>query len=301
MPTRLQLARTQIIDLLNRHPTHVFSKGDLSLLFNDHRSQWRLAMSTSFNQFTDYLRKSGSLRVVKFPFAYRPTSRYVWGQVPLYPILLTLRPNCHFSHYTAMQLHDLTEQQPKTIYINWEQPPKPIWGQPLEQANIKKAFSRPQRLSSNEIEMEGWRVVLLNGKNTGYLGVEDRPWADPETKQNYTLRVTGIERTLIDIAVRPVYAGGVAEVLKAYSRAAGRVSINRLSAMLKKLAYVYPYHQAIGFYIERSGAYDTETISLFREKFTFDYDFYLTYGMKETEYVKPWRLYVPAGFAAASS
>jgi hypothetical protein len=187
------------------------------------------------------------------------------------------------------------------IYLNWEQPPKPIWNQPLEQVNIKKAFSRPQRLSSNEIELEGRRIVLLNGKSTGYQGVEDRRWEDSEAGRAYTLRVTGIERTLIDIAVRPMYAGGVAEVLKAYRQAVGRASLNRLAAILKKLGYVYPYHQAIGFYIELSGTYDAESIEQFRQKFTFENDFYLTYGMKQTQYVERWRLYVPSGFATASS
>ncbi len=299
MPTRLQLARKQIFELLDGQPNPIFSKNDLTSLLGEHRQTWNLALRTTFAEFIDYLKTSGQLRVLKFPFPYRPTSRYAWGKVPLYPILLTLRPSCHFSHYTAMQLHELTEQQPKTIYINWEQPAKPTWNQPLEQANINKAFARPQRLSSNEITLGDQRIVMLNGKNTGYQGVEDRPWTDPESGKRFTLRLTGIERTLIDIAVRPVYCGGVHEVLKAYRHAAGRTSINRLAAILKKLAYVYPYHQAIGFYLEQSGGYDSQAIELFREKFTFEHDFYLTYGMKETEYVERWRTYVPAGFATA--
>ena len=301
MPTRLQIARSRIFEQLDLHPTHIFSKGQLAQFLAEHRNQWNLAIATTLAQFIEYLRKSGQLRVVKFPFEYRPTSRYLWGKVPLFPVLLTLRPNCHFSHYTALQLHDLTEQQPNTIYVNWEQPAKSPVGQKLEQSNIDKAFSRPQRVSTNQAKVEGRHIILLNGKDTQYLGVEDRRWQDPETRRDYVLRITGLERTLIDIAVRPVYAGGVAEVLKAYQRAAGRASINRLGAMLKQLQYVYPYHQAIGFYLERSGSYDAEAISLFRDKFAIEHDFYLTYGMKQKEYVSRWRLYVPAGFAAASN
>ena len=61
------------------------------------------------------------------------------------------------------------------------------------------------------------------------------------------LRTTTLERTLIDIAVRPFYAGGVAEVAKACEMAKNKeVSVNRLASMLTKMHFGYPYHQAIG-------------------------------------------------------
>jgi predicted transcriptional regulator of viral defense system len=301
MPTRLQIARPDIFQLLDEMPTPVFAKDQLARLLNEHRAGWRLARSTSFATFVDDLRKSGKLRVVSFPFPYRPTSRYVWGDVPLFSVLLTLRPECHFSHYTAMQIHNLTEQQPKTIYVNFEQPPKPVWNHPLEQANIDRAFANNQRMTTNQADVEGNRIVMLNGKSTGYLGVETQQVRDDATGKHHPVRVTGIERTLIDIAVRPVYAGGVGEVLKAYQRAADRASLNRLAALLKKLNHVYPYHQAIGFYAEQSGVYPADAIELFRSKFAFDHDFYLTYAMKKKQYVDRWKLYVPPGFISASS
>ncbi|MGH7784755.1 MAG: type IV toxin-antitoxin system AbiEi family antitoxin domain-containing protein, partial [Candidatus Binatia bacterium] len=71
-------------------------------------------------------------------------------------------------------------------------------------------------------------------------------------------------------------------------------SINRLAATLRQLAYVYPYHQAIGFYLERAG-YDENSIDLMRQ-FPQDFDFYLAHKMGASEYVSAWRLHVPRGF-----
>ena len=85
----------------------------------------------------------------------------------------------------------------------------------------------------------------------------------------------------------------MAEVFKAYQRAGDRASVNRLAAYLQKMRYVYPYHQAIGFYIERSGGFQGSAIDRFRDRFDFEFDFYLTYGMKQTRYDERWRLYVP--------
>ncbi len=109
------------------------------------------------------------------------------------------------------------------------------------------------------------------------------------------LPITDVERTLIDIAVRPEYSGGVFEVLEAYKRATNRVSIERLTGHLKRIDYVYPYHQVIGFYLTKAGSYPKSQIDLLRE-FAMDYDFYLMHEIQETEYSSEWQLFFPKGF-----
>ena len=63
---------------------------------------------------------------------------------------------------------------------------------------------------------------------------------------------------------------------------------------LKHIAHVYPYHQAIGFLMARSGAYREGQISLLK-KLPFEFDFYLCHGMRETDYDAEWRLFFPKG------
>ena len=108
------------------------------------------------------------------------------------------------------------------------------------------------------------------------------------------LEVTKLERTLIDVTVRPAYAGGVVQVLEAYRAARARMSVNTLVATLKKLSYAYPYHQAIGFYMEKAG-YERERFMRLRT-LGVEFDFYLAHGLKQKEYSKFWRLFVPKGF-----
>ena len=64
--------------------------------------------------------------------------------------------------------------------------------------------------------------------------------------------------------------------------------------MLKKLKYIYPYHQAIGFYLERAG-FKSATLDLFRS-LPREFDFYLVHDIKQKDYVKDWRLFIPQGF-----
>lgn len=296
---RIQIAKPDILKLFDELPQKVHKQSELAKILARERSFWRLTQSTTTNDFIKFLIASGKLQKIVFPFSkpYNRETRYVWGDASFSNVVLTLKPHCHFSHYSAVQIHGLTEQIPKTTYINFEQPLASNSTGELSQKAIDAAFKRRVRTTSYIAETDDFRVCILNGKNTGYLGVVDDV-ASPSTRHGHIsagrIRVTNVERTLIDIAVRPVYAGGVHEVLKAYHMAQPSLSVNRLAAMLKQLAYIYPYHQAIGFYLERAG-YKSSLLDLLR-RFEMNFDFYLAHDMKATEYVKGWRLHVPKDF-----
>ena len=126
-------------------------------------------------------------------------------------------------------------------------------------------------------------MIVLNGMFTSEAGVINVSGK----------RVTSLERTLIDVAVRPNYAGGTHQVLNAFVSAKGLIDVLALIQLLDKIDYVYPYYQSIGFYLEFAG-YNTDISNLRkREKFV---DFYLDYEMKYPAYSKQWRLFYPRDF-----
>ncbi|MBL7220394.1 MAG: hypothetical protein ISS69_09790 [Phycisphaerae bacterium] len=288
--TRLDIAQKDIFSLFDSLPTSVLKHSEISRLMQENRQFWRLAQSTTCPKFIEFLVRRGHMRAVRLEFPSRPESRYIWGDASLNEVLLSLRPESFFSHYTAMSLHELTDQIPKSVYVNAEQGRKVARETSLEQGRIAAAFARAPRISNNSCLYEGRRIYLLNGKHTGNLGVIDSVGPDGET-----IRVTDIERTLIDITVRPMYSGGVAQVLEAFRFAQARVSANKLVGMLRKIDYVYPYHQAIGFYMDRAGGFRDSQIALLAE-IDKTHDFYLTYQMKDMDYSEKWRLFFPKGF-----
>jgi predicted transcriptional regulator of viral defense system len=291
--TRIQIAKPDIVAYFDKHQNKVFKLSELKAILSKERNFWRLAQRTTADRFVDFLTEHSKLKCLNFPFPHRHEIRYVWGDVPLLEVLLTVKPNSYFSHYTAVRMHGLTEQVPKIIYLNHEQHLKSQSTGEMEQGRIAAAFSRPHRMTNNFIQHETASIYLINGKNTNQLGVVSQS-VQYDSDVPIPVRLTNIERTLIDITVRPAYAGGVFDVLKAFSLAKDQVSVNALAAMLQKIKHTYPYHQAIGYYLERAG-YKNKMLDFFR-RFPMEYDFYLANAMGETEYIKEWRLYVPKGF-----
>jgi predicted transcriptional regulator of viral defense system len=290
MPTRLQIARPDVIKYFDSLPRTVLDRSDVERILQEQRGFRRLAQTTTVAGFIKFLEKSGQLHTARFDFSYRPIIKYTWGEVPLYTLLLSLKPGCYLTHYTAMYFHQLTDQVPKIININSEQAPKRRYASSqLDQGRIDLAFGNPTRMSNNTAKYEGHTIRMLNGLHTGNVGVIDMPGPEGET-----LRITDVERTLIDIAVRPEYSGGVFEVLEAYKRATDKVSINRLAAHLRSINYIYPYHQVIGFYLTKAGSYRRSQIDLLR-RFEISYDFYLMHQIQERDYSKEWRLFYPKG------
>ncbi len=289
MTTRLSIAKPDIVRAFDQVPHHIFRQKDIARVLNANRDFWRLARSTTIGPFTRYLLEATKMRRVVLKLPHRRETLFVWGTASELELACAAKPGAYLCHYTAMHLHELTDQVPETIYANHEQGPLPPPSSPPTQQTVDAAFRRPQRRTTNICDLGARRLCLINGKHTGRLGVI-------ETKDDLgrAISVTGIERTLIDITVRPEYAGGVAEVLEAYRRAAPRVSLNKLSATLTKMAFVYPYEQAVGFYLERSGAYEPARLDLFQSR-SFTLDFYLAYAMERTEYSPRWRVHFPAG------
>lgn len=292
--SRIQIAKPDIVRHFDALPQHVLKLKEIRAILSSQRAFWRLAQNTTTDQFIAFLQKHSKLQVAEFAFPQRAEACYTWGEVPLLSVVLSLRKNLHLSHYTAMRMHGLTEQLPHSIYVTDERStPPPPPGPPLDQAQIDAAFAQPVRTSNNWATYKGKKVYLLNGAHTGHLGVVSQSTSE-DSGEVIDVRTTNLERTLIDITVKPAYAGGVFEVAKAYALARDRASVNKMLAMLRKLNFLYPYHQAIGCYLERAG-YQSSQLDQVR-RLPFAHDLYLAHDMGATRYEAAWRLFVPQGF-----
>lgn len=255
-----------------------------------HRNEWEILSSVSVELVIDFLQAECKLRKITLKAAahHQEFTRYLWREPSALEVAVSLRSTAYLSHSSALYIHGITAEQPSVLYVNYEQSEKPKPTGELTQAGIDRAFRGKQRESTFAFHLGESRIVLLSGKNTNKLEVQKI--AIPN---GTALSVTSLERTLIDITVRPTYAGGVHQVLEAYRRANGKVSIPRLLTTLKKLDYLYPYHQAIGFYLDRAG-YPKDSVTRLK-RLGAELDFYLAHNMRDKERDESWRIFHPKG------
>ena len=289
MKSRIQLAKKEIQIYFDSQTVKIYKLSDLRKVFNQNCEVWRLMRSETVSNFVKELCKTTPLKKIELNFPNRKETRYVWGDASVYNVLMDINPRCYFSHYTAMFFNNLTQQIPKTIFLNTEQTPKNLgFVSAMEQNNIDLAFRNKARETNNITKYGPNKIYHLSGKFTNNLGV-----TETEVGETGNVRITNIERTLIDIVVRPMYSGGIFEVVKAYQLAKGRVSVNKLLSYLQQLNFKYPYHQAIGFLLEKA-SYSESQLGLVRE-LDKPFDFYLDYGMADMKYNSTWKLYHPSG------
>lgn len=262
--------------LLAKKDTPCFRASEVNAIHD----QLRLPRSITKEDFIEQLKKRKALREIKLKSPYEELKRFLSPSATPYDVAVSLRHGSYLSHQSALELHEIAGVQSSRIFVNKEQGPKPQT-EVTSQDSIDRAFANAQRQSKNVYTSTVGVFILLSGKYTGRLGVE--------TRRN--LPVTNLERTLIDIAVRPHYAGGPGNVLRAYKAAARRVSVDTLAILLQTMSFAYPYHQSIGFYFQRAGV-PTSQLGPLRE-FGMRFKFYLNYGERALEYDDRWRVYYP--------
>lgn len=288
--TRVAEGRARLVRFLDGVPQRVYSRQELLRLFHDHAPEWQLLSRVTPSNFIDYLQSElGMEQVVLLGETHsQKFTRYLWREPSVLEVAGSLRSTAYLSHASAVYVHGLSDQIPRTLYVNYEQSPKPRPSGGLTQAGIDRAFRGKQRESTFAFDYRDYQFILLSGKNSRNLEVSRVP-----LPEGGSVRVTSLERTLIDITVRPNYSGGVFQVLDAYRGARDQVSVGRLVATLKKLDYIYPYHQAIGFFMERAG-FEARQLSRLRE-IGMEYDFFLAHQLQDLQYDRSWRIHYPAG------
>lgn len=288
-------ASRDIIAFFEKTKLKAYTTHDIQRIFESHREEWKIAAYRSYKHFITFLNERKILILDVQNHEAHKSKKQILRKKDATPfdIGLTVKKDGYLSNYSAMQIHQLTLQLPKTIYISDEKyldisSPKSNKVE-LDQESVDRAFLKPQRVAteSYKSQYDGFRYVYLQKKHKSInVGVT----------QINGLAVTDLERTLIDIAVRPVYSGGAFEVLEAYKNAKRKADPLKISSYLDELDYIYPYHQLIGFYLDLVG-FPKKSLQPFLDKKS-NINFYQTYNLSNKKLNEKWGIYYPTGLEA---
>jgi hypothetical protein len=269
----------------------VFAPKELYSLLNEKREEWNIPLSYGHREFAGLLQnKIGLKNITLVSEKSKPISRLIRGKPSDLEIGASLIGGSYFCHQTAAMIHSLLEIAPHEIYLNKEQSEKHRPDN-LTQEAIDRAFSNYPRSSSHKYQVfdqnDGVAYVVLCGKHSRNLGVErmEHPIAG-------RIQVTNLPRTLVDSVVRPQYVGSPSVLVGIFRKARPVLEIDKIIHVLKALNHIYPYHQAIGFLMQRANFPPRDYLKL--KAMGLNFNFYLAHRLERPQYDPQWRLYYPA-------
>lgn len=286
--SNIMLSKSKIELYFDNSEKVIYSSHEIMNIFNFNKKKWNLTYSTTFPKFLEFLLTKSYLEEInvglKVLYGWKINT---YGNDIIYEIAINLKPRSYISHYTAMFLNNMTEQIPKTIYVTYDRENKLVnHNKKLEQSKIDLAFSKTKKKTEVSYNFQGYRFVLISSPSDEKIGVKNIVLST-----GLVIPVTNVERTLIDIIVRPELSGGIPEIIKAY-KAIDTVQIAKLKTYLKKKDYVYPFEQSIGFCLEYAGI-EKEKVDLFFESYQFKYNFYLDRNLENPNFSERWKLFYP--------
>lgn len=173
---------------------------------------------------------------------YRVTVPYA-RNVPLseYEVLMEVHPYAALAYVTALEFHGVTLEQPKHIVAVVPRSPfadqLPIGTTPQDWEGV------PLVQGHTPTEVLGTRVTWTSVADERFFGIREYSYVGSP------VRVTTLERTLIDATQKPDLAGGMENVLEAWEMAADILNLDLLVSYVERLD-IGVLRQRIGFLLE---------------------------------------------------
>jgi len=266
----------------------VYSEQEISQLIEDYAKAINDPCDAASEIYLQYLVEKGAIRQIVITGERRNMKRYLAKtDISLAEIACSLQSGGYLSHLAAAYIHQLTNCEPTVICVSKEGSKRETDSEDLDQEDIDAAFQKAQRQSSAHVQWENHHFQLLSGSYADGAGIEQRK----------SFSLTSIERTLIDLTVRPTYGLGAANILEIYEKAIPTLHMDNIFALLEILAYRYPYHQSIGFYLSQAGYSNQKELNRLR-KMGMKHAFYLDYEMTDPVYSDEWNIYFPQALIA---
>lgn len=211
-----------------------------------------------------------------------------------YELALAMFPEGYFCNLSAIFYHGLTNQIPTSIYTCNEtiSAQKRTPTRILTQTQLRNAFIKPHRHTKYIFNKKGYEIVVVDrSKHSGDSLV---PIPAQDALFPHHSRVTCLERALIDAIVSPQYNGGIVSVYGYFRNAQQKLKLSKLVEIYRKLNFLYPYSQSIGFFLEKSGM--QKHASHLYKVFPPLHDFFVDHNAKTSWiYNDKWKLSYPSG------
>jgi len=215
-------------------------------------------------------------------------------KINLYELAAKMFPAGYFCNLSSIYFHSLTNQIPKTIYICNETISGHLKTKAAGMNNslLRRAFIKPHRHTSYVFAVNNCEIVVVDRKKKSDHGIVKIHAHNTLLPNNS--RITSVERALIDAVVSPQYNGGIVSVYTYFKKARQKMDVAKLMDIYRKLDFVYPYSQVLGFFLDNIGL-QNQAADIFNV-YPPQFKFFVDHNAKASwSYDEKWKLYYPNG------
>lgn len=269
-------------------------------------SDLRLHLKSNYTLKTGidtYIEKNKHIKVYNIPFLSNnmPTKLYQdinveGGLASAFDVALSLKKNSFLTGYYVMSLNGWTEYIPKVIHVNWKRNPFQKKDSLIDNNTLQMIAFREKQTSKLRFNYNKYEIVILNGqvlkkyKHDHFKRI-DKQFDLPSYAETYI-----DERLIIEALINYHYFGGADIVWNAGKNQFNNLDLDLMLAIYKEMELIYPYANAIGYWLERSGV-SSKYISKWVKLVNHDLQFHLFMGDKERRvFNDKWNLYIPKRF-----
>ena len=116
-------AESDIRDYFAKNNFLVYTRNDLIDIFNQQRDFWEIASYRNYKHFLSFLDEKQILIKEKLVNIHNGAIKYLWNKfnVTNFDKAIAIKKDGYLSNFSAMQIHGITLQIPKTIFVSFDQ------------------------------------------------------------------------------------------------------------------------------------------------------------------------------------
>ncbi len=198
----------------------------------------------------------------------------------------------YLSHQSALYFNELIEQRPLNYYISRESKDRKKGEKDTYNPRlIKQSFMKSHRVTSKYFSYEGYKSYILEKQDLKNTGVIEKRVKDQD--KYISIRMTDVERTLLDAVIAPQYSGGILTTINCFEKA--EINLKYLFQLYSIYSPFYPYWQALGLILEKLKGSEVGYIwdSFFSDQ---KKEFYLDRKFRSSWlYSDKWQIHYPKG------
>jgi len=259
----------------------VYSDNDLKLILKVLKDEELVSKNLSSIAFFQKLKDEFALTTYSVQSDKIRKERYSIKKIGIFNIVEAFEKNSFFSMSTSLNIQGLSDIKNNIIFYSKELSIKPghdYIDYDLTQEKIDNAYSKPYRKTKNIAKYKDKHLVYLTPKNTNQVGVI--------LYDGY--KVSSVNRVLIEMIVNVQYFKSFNDVIEIFIPLKKQLDPKKINKILKKMNFIYPYLQLLGYALEEIGFNRNELIDFNKNKSEFV--FYTNKNSKVYDYSEYWNI-----------